>query len=472
MESNLFRLIVFVWTFWSAWIYSPFLGAEAVPKGAVIYGVVPPLFGYHPLKSVTGRMDELQDLGVDILWLTSIYESDDTSLISYAVTDHFKIREDFGSEKDLKDLVHAAKGRGMKVILDIVPNHTSSGHPYFKEALKFGKDSPFYPYYRWRKNGTHEYYFDWQNLPNLNLAHEPAAQMILKAFRYWAKKFNIDGYRVDVAWGPRRRHPEFWPRVREVLDETDKDFILLAEASARDPYYFQNGFDLAYDWSDRLGHWAWGSVFKNKSGMAQRLHDTLMKSAAAGDQVVRFINNNDTGKRFISRYGLRWTKVAAVLQMTLPGVPALFTGDEVGAKFDPYEDPEALTFEDPHRLRPFYRRLIQLREELQPLNSGTWQPLEMDRSGAVYGYMRTSSAEDQVIVILNFGPSIRIKTKVPEGLNLRLWQTRIVDAITGQTYSVPFRNAPTVRLKIPAQTALILMPQPMQAGSHHDDTSR
>src|SRR3954471_15817144 len=105
---------------------------------------------------------------------------------------------------------------------------------------------------------------------------------------------------------PRQRAPEFWPRWREELKRIKPDLLLLAEASARDPYYFRNGFDVAYDWTDQLGVWAWGEAFKAQARIALSLRaritvpDPLIDPDAL---IFRFLNNNDTEDRFITRYG-------------------------------------------------------------------------------------------------------------------------------------------------------------------------
>ena len=113
-------------------------------RGAVIYGVVPPLCGPDGLKAVTEKLDELDQLGVDALWISPIQATDDPSAISYAATDFNSIRPDFGRPEDLRELVDEAHERGMKVLLDIPPNHVSSAHPYYQDALAKGPDSPYY----------------------------------------------------------------------------------------------------------------------------------------------------------------------------------------------------------------------------------------------------------------------------------------------------------------------------------------
>src|SRR5690348_13919210 len=91
---------------------------ELTASTAVVYGVVPPFFGEEPLRDVTKRLPELRDLGVDVLWLAPLQETDDPAAISYSITDYFQLRKDYGSEQDLHLLVARAHELGMKVLID------------------------------------------------------------------------------------------------------------------------------------------------------------------------------------------------------------------------------------------------------------------------------------------------------------------------------------------------------------------
>ena len=86
--------------------------------------------------------------------------------------------------------------------------------------------------------------------------------MIVEAFVHWIRDYGIDGFRVDAAWGVERRRPSFWPELRRQITRVDPDILMLAEGSAVDPYYFSHGFDVAYDWTNQPGQWAWTSVFE------------------------------------------------------------------------------------------------------------------------------------------------------------------------------------------------------------------
>lgn len=127
--------------------------------------------------------------------------------------------------------------------------------------------------------------------------------------------------------------------------------------------------------------------------------------------IFRFLNNDDTGSRFRTRYGVGMTRVAAALLLTIHGIPCVYTGDEVGEEYEPYDEGCCLTWEDPYGLRGYYKRLIALRTRLPALRSRAWQPLEVALDGRTqhqYAYLRfIEPAEQPVLVVLNFSGARR-----------------------------------------------------------------
>lgn len=372
-------------------------------RDAVIYGVMLPAFDPPGLAGVMGRLDALRALGVDTLWLSPLTASAPADF-GYAVTDHFALRSNAGSEADLRSLVAASHARNMRVILDFVPNHLSDRHPYYVDAARHGRASPYFDFFERTPAGEAAHYFDWTNLKNLNYANPEVRQMMIEAFAHWVRAFDIDGFRVDVAWGPRRRAPDFWPHWRRELKRINPDLLLLAEASARDPFYGANGFDAAYDWTDQLGEWAWAKAFAAPGHIAARLRSALAGGEKASTPVFRFLNNNDTGARFVTRHGAAKTRVAAAMLMTLPGIPGLYTGDETGAEFEPYDQRGAIAWTDRHGLQAWYTALLRLRRDAPALRSHGLRMLDLADAGQVLGYVRPGGTpREGVLVLLNYG---------------------------------------------------------------------
>ncbi|WP_448205560.1 alpha-amylase family glycosyl hydrolase [Azospirillum sp. sgz302134] len=368
-------------------------------RDAVVYGVVPHLFGPRGLADVTARLDAIAALGVTALWLSPLTEAPGLDF-GYAVTDHFRLRARFGTEDDLRVLITAAHARSLRVLMDFVPNHLDEHHPYHADVAARGEASPYHRFFDRKPDGSVSSYFNWSNLKNLNYDNPEVQRYMTAAFSRWVRDLGIDGFRVDASWAVKERAPEFWPALRTELRRINPDLLLLAEASARDPWYVENGFDAAYDWTDQLGQWAWANAFDDSAPTAARLRAALL-AGAPDTPVFRFLNNNDTGARFIARHGLARTKAAAVLLMTLPGVPCLYTGDEVGAVYEPYGEPAPVAWDDPQDLRAFHTRLTALRRSESALTAPGLDWIETARPDTLLAYRRPGA--EPVTVVLNFG---------------------------------------------------------------------
>ena len=395
---------------------------------AVVYGVVPNLFGRRGLADVTAQLDRLAALGVNTLWLSPITGAPNGDF-GYAVTDYFRVRPSLGTADDLRELIGAAHARGMHVILDLVVNHLSDRHPYAVDAAAQGRRSPYFDFLSRTASGAVVHYFNWHNLDNLNYSNAEVERMIVDASAYWVREFHVDGFRVDAAWGPRARAPDFWPRWRAELKRIDPDLLLIAEASARDPYYLEHGFDAAYDWTAELGQWSWHDAFDDPTQTVRRLQAAI--DAVPGSGVLRFLDNNDTGKRFIVRYGAARTRVAAAMLLTLPGLPALYTGDEVGAAYEPYRDTEPISWSDAHGVENWYRRLIALRHREPALRTGAVRLVPLASAPDVLAYWRTSpDGAGKLLVLLNYGaePARAVLALPPRDAN-----AGAVDLLDGET---------------------------------------
>jgi glycosidase len=326
--------------------------------------------------------------------------------------------------------------------MDFVPNHSSEKHPYFQDALKYGTDSRYWSFYDRDEAGAPTHYFDWTHLPNLNYNNPEVEQWMLEAASYWVREFDVDGFRVDVAWGVTERKPEFWLRWRRALKRIKPDLLLLAEASARDPFYFDNGFDAAYDWTAQLGHWAWERVFEDENLITYNLNAALTNGRRGFHPdalIFRFLNNNDTGTRFITTHGQALTRLATAMLLTLPGIPCLFTGDEVGEAFRPYFDPQPLTWKEQFPgLRDYHRQLIALRKSVPSLHSHHWLPVTVEPHQQVYGYVRArESFSLPVLVLLNFSEeAVEAEVQAPSEIPALFQAAALRDLLTDESVAV------------------------------------
>ena len=375
----------------------------------VVYGVIPRSFSDEGLAGVEKRLPDLAELGVDMIWLSPIFEHPPHDF-GYGTTNYRRVDPEHGTVDHLKRLVETAHGNGLRIILDFAPNHTSDRHPFYADVREQGDASAYAGHYVRGEDGAYAYYFNWTNLINLDYGHPDVQQTMLEAMEYWINECDVDGYRFDAAWGIRQRTPQFWPRCVRRLRKCKPDLFLLAEASAMDPYYVEVGFDAAYDWTSELGTWAWTSAFTAPGGPAPVLRELLSASRDPA-RVFRFLNNNDTGARFLSVHGEERYRLAAAMLLTLPGIACIYMGDEVGLEFKPYDDRGPVRWPENRELRDFHRRLIRLRRQRL---AGFCQltVLANDQSEQCLSYVLHGSGPP-LVCTFNFGPAVEVHVELP-----------------------------------------------------------
>lgn len=391
-------------------------------ENAIVYGIIPRNFGDPAFQAVTDRLPYLAELGINAIWLAPVNVSPPADY-GYAIVDYFELNPRYGTKDDFRHLVQEAHRLKLRVLMDFVPNHSSAKHPYYLDAQERQQDSHYYDFYDRDEQGVATHYFDWTHLPNLNFHNPEVQRWITEAFCYWVREFDVDGFRVDAAWGIRQRQPDYWPAWRRALKRIKPDLLLLAEASARDPYYFDNGFDAAYDWTDQLGRWAWEMVWDSyKNRLLSYNLEAALSNRPDGYHpdalIFRFLNNNDTKERFITRHGEGMTRVSTALLLTLPGIPCIYTADEVGEWFSPYYDPQPLTWQERYPgLRQYHQKLIALRTQNPSLRSRSWTVLSFKPiPQEVFGYIRHSAASSEpLLVLLNFfADAAEMEFELPE----------------------------------------------------------
>ncbi len=194
-------------------------------KESVVYQIYPRSFcdsngdGIGDIKGITSKMDYLKDLGIDVIWLSPVYESpnDDNG---YDISDYQAIMKEFGTMEDFEEMLGAAHERGIKLVMDLVVNHTSDEHPWFVESRK-SVDNPYRDYYIWRpaKDGkepnnwgscfsgpawefdeeTQMYYLHLfsKKQPDLNWDNPKVRDEVFRMMNWWLDK-GVDGFRMDV----------------------------------------------------------------------------------------------------------------------------------------------------------------------------------------------------------------------------------------------------------------------------------
>jgi cyclomaltodextrinase / maltogenic alpha-amylase / neopullulanase len=374
--------------------------AAAAPswlRNGVVYEIFPRAFSAEgSFSGVTARLDELKDLGVNVLWLMPIHPLGEKlrkgSIGSpYAVKDYYAINPDYGTAEDLKRLVAEAHKRGLKVIIDMVANHTAwdsvlMAHPEFYKQDANGKIIPPVK--------------EWTDVAGLNYENPELRQYMIKMLKHWIDPatFDLDGFRCDVA---SMVPTSFWEEARMELRRVKPDIMLLAEASK--PELLQKAFDIDYSWPL---HGALNNVLLNGAPATElkRSWEESLRQFPKGSLHLRITDNHDEA-RAVARFGIKGALASSALMFGLDGVPLLYNGMEVG---DATESGDPALFEkmpvfwqakDRPPLRGIYRDLIKLRKGYAAFRNDRVIWLRNSNEADLVTIMRLDNKDEFVIVV-------------------------------------------------------------------------
>lgn len=369
-------------------------------KEAVVYQIYPRSFqdsngdGIGDLRGIISRLDYLQELGVDVVWLSPVYKSpnDDNG---YDISDYEDIMDEFGTLGDWEDLLNGLHTRGIKLMMDLVINHSSDEHAWFLES-RSSKDSPYRDYYIWRPAGpdgempnnwssifsgpaweldekTGEYYLHLfsRKQPDLNWENPKLRDALYKMMAFWLDK-GVDGLRMDVinmiskveglpsahqeglAPGELAGGGEYYmngPRVHEYLQEMNRkvlskyDVMTVGETpgatvedailyTAEDRHELQMVFQFEHMDVDSGPGGKWNVTPWTLTKLRDILHKWQVGLAERGWNSL-YLNNHDQ-PRMVSRFGddgeyrVISAKMLATLLHTLKGTPYIYQGEEIG----------------------------------------------------------------------------------------------------------------------------------------------
>jgi glycosidase len=375
------------------------LRARPSPKWlheAVIYEINPRAFSAQGnFDGITARLDELKQLGVTLLWLMPIHppgklKSKGTLGSPYAVRDYYAFNPDYGTGADFRRLVNEAHKRGLKVIIDIVANHTAWDSVWMKDKTWYKRDSagnvlPPQP--------------DWSDVAALDYSNPKVDEAMAGVLEWWLREYDLDGFRCDAAG---MVPTGFWEMARPRLDRVKKDMVMLAEWSA--PDLLVKAFDLDYAWPF---HSALTDVFENGKP-ARTLREVWVKERARfprGAMHMMFSDNHDE-KRAIARFGERGALAASALVFTLDGVPMLYNGMEVG---DTTESGAPALFEKlpvfwpiaerRPEFRRIYEQMIRVRHEHAALEGGEVRWVGNSDEDRVLTFLRRGAGEEVLVAV-------------------------------------------------------------------------
>jgi len=354
-------------------------------------------------RGVTRGLDRIQSVGANVVWLMPIYpvgiaNRKGTLGSPYAVRDYFAVNPEFGTVADFKALVQAVHARGMKLILDWVPNHTAWDNVWVKQHPTFyvRNDSGALTVPRDDKGNL----TDWTDVAQLNYKNAEMRRAMIDAMGHWLVQYGIDGFRVDAAgFVPDDFWQEALPQVRASVK---RPIMLLAEWGDVKMHRF--GFDLTYAWDSysRLKA-VWDSVPASRF-VEQELAD--LKTMPPGGMRLRFTTNHDETAwdkppvaRFASPAGARAAFVAMAL---LPGRPLIYDGQEVESPQKlPLFEHDPIVWDQPNAAAAlaFYKRIEELIRSDPAFASGDLVAVETSEPRDIIAYRRGDA-----IVLVNARP--------------------------------------------------------------------
>lgn len=418
--------------------------------------------GIGDLQGIIQKLDYLNDgdpnttsdLGVTALWLMPIFPS--PSYHGYDVTDYRDIHPDYGTLNDFRALVSAARSRGIKIIIDFVGNHTSDQHPWFTASAA---NSSKRDWYIWRssapdfngpwgqtvwheRNDAYYYGIFWGGMPDLNYNNQEVTNEIKNTVRFWKEDIGVDGFRIDAVkhWIENGSNQEntsetlsWWRDFYAFQKTLDPGLMTVGEAwtsTQNIAPYTDNRLDYCFEF-DLANAILNGVINQNGSGIANKMNEIL--SAYPAGQFGTFLTNHDQDRSFY-RLGqnLSRAKLAASLLLSLPGVPYLYYGEEVGMLGQkPDEDIRrpmqwssdanagfssqtpwhplnvnyteanvATQSQDDNSLWRHYQKWIAARNASPALRKGSYTALNAG-TNAVFSFLRTLENETPMLVLHN-----------------------------------------------------------------------
>jgi alpha-amylase len=428
-----------------------------------------------------GDPDGGNDLGATLLWLMPTFPS--PSYHGYDVTDYRGVNPEYGSLEELKQLVAEGEKRGLKIILDLVLNHSSHLHPWFldskvESATKrdwYVWSSDFLDWKRpfggeagtWHQAGESYYYaIFWSGMPDLNYTSQAVRSEMTDIGRFWLEDVGVAGYRLDAVRYMVENGPEglqdtpatmaWWEEFSGSMHDLDPDALLLGEAWASNSVAARyhvggNGLDLTFDF-DLMEAMVAGLLGEEPADIENVLcRFSGQFPAGAGD--ATFLTNHDL-VRLASRLqgNQELLRLGAMLLLTLPGMPTIYYGQEIGMSNGPllkdehkrlpmqWDDSPNAGFStgkpwlpingdaaevnvssqlaNSDSLLSLYRQLIALRQTNSALRSGGFQPLKAfgKTTYDVWGFSRYDGTSSLAIFV-NFSgsPALDARLTLPVG---------------------------------------------------------
>lgn len=308
--------------------------------------------GIGDLNGVTAKLDYVKEMGFNGIWLMPIHPS--PTYHKYDVTDYYAIDPDYGTLEDFKNLVNEAHSRGIRVIMDLVVNHSSDSHPWFKSACDYirtngtpgGEYGDFYNFKITDNNkyssvtGTQYSYESqfWSGMPDLNLDSENVRAEIVNIMEYWLNDYGVDGFRLDAVTsyytGYLQKNIDFLSWLNTEAKNIKSGAYIVGEAWVSDDYtidrYYESGVDSFFLFTGAQATGKIATMVKQSSGKALGEWFESLESTYGNAILAPFLGNHDTMRPGSFMPGVENLKMAAGVLSMMSGGTYVYYGEEIG----------------------------------------------------------------------------------------------------------------------------------------------
>lgn len=398
------------------------------------------------LKGIIQHLDHLQELGVDIIYMTPIFES--PSSHKYNTVDYYKIDPSFGTEEDIKELVEKAHAMGMRVIMDAVFNHTGTDFFAFKDVQEKEEKSPYVDWYyidgfplnmKFGTKPNFKTFSYFGGMPKLNLQNKEVAEYCINVGRYWMEKCQIDGWRLDV--GDEVSH-KFWRKFRTAIKETNPDALIIGEV-----WHHAEDFLDGEEWDTVMNY---PFCFAIENLIAK---ESITVSQFLGQQ--GYLEGNIHTKMYpllwnlidshdFSRFMYRCEedearfKLGVGLQLLWPGMPFIYYGDEYGMTGG--NDPDCrrgMVWDETYQnkeIYEWYRKLIQIRKQYPALTEGRIKDVFCDDVQGVFAITRELDGQELVLLAHTKEKEVEISEVCPLHCCIGMEDLLAYETFSGKLY--------------------------------------
>lgn len=370
-------------------------------------------------QGIIDKLDYIKSLGFTVIWISPVVENQAGGYHGYWAYDFYKTNEHFGTMDKLKELVSKAHQKGLKVIVDLVVNHTGQLDPWVNDP----KYADWYHEY----SDINDYNEQTQvengwlaGLPDLNQENPEVKSYLISMAKWWIKETGIDGYRLDTV---KHVPKDFWQDFSKAIKKDYPDFYLLGEVYSGDTDYvadYQNyGIDGLLDFPS---YYAINDVFKDDK-IASKLSDIIIKEGSSYKDrslMGTFIDNHDVPRFESQIYTLKSERLESALtfMMTYTGIPVMYYGTEIGMEggSDP-DNRRNMEFDAKSPITDYVKKLTSIRKENKALTSGDIQVVKSEDNFLCYS--RTYENNIIITAFNTLDKEQKLNFNLPDKLNIK-----------------------------------------------------